>query len=180
MVDIGIFYGSTNGDTAYASRLIRTLCEKDPALKGWATVELVDIAEFMLEEMLDFPIILVGAPTWDIGQLQKDWQAVFDEFEELDLSGKYAAVFGMGDQRGYPDTFADAIFFLADKLQERGATLVGRWPTAGYEFTASWAVVDGSFIGLPLDDINQPDQTEPRLRAWLLQIRSELDLLTEG
>lgn len=175
MVEIGIFYGSTNGDTARVASLIASLCESHPPLAGWATVELLDIAEYVLEEMLDFPLILIGAPTWNIGQLQKDWQAVFDEFDELDLNGKYVGVYGMGDQHGYPDTFADALFFLADKVMERGATLVGRWPTSGYEYTQSWAEVDGTFIGLPLDDINQPELTEPRVIAWLEQIRKETE-----
>lgn len=173
MIEIGVFFGSTNGDSARVASLISSLCESNPTLLGWATVETLDIAEYVLEEMLDFPLILIGAPTWNIGQLQKDWQAVFDEFDDLDLSGKYVAVYGMGDQRGYPDTFADAIFFLADKAMERGATLVGRVATEGYEYAQSWAEVDGLFVGLPLDDINQPELTEARVLAWLLQVRNE-------
>lgn len=174
MISIGVFYGSTNGDTARASTLIKRLCEDCPPLQGWATVETLDIAEYLLEEMPDFDLILLGSPTWNIGQLQKDWQAVFDEFDTLDLADKPVAVFGMGDQVGYPDTFVDAIFFVADKAVERGARLLGRTATDGYSFTASWALVDGVFLGLPLDDINQPELTEPRLCAWLMQIHSEL------
>ncbi len=178
MIEIGAFFGSTNGDSARVASLIQSLCESHPLLAGWATVETLDISEYLLEEMLDFPLILIGAPTWNVGQLQKDWQASFEEFDELDLTGKYVAVYGMGDQRGYPDTFADAIFFLADKAMERGANLVGRWPTVGYDYTQSWAEVDGLFIGLPLDDINQPEETEPRLIAWLAQIREETTSLS--
>src|SRR5690606_9672456 len=98
MLEIGIFYGSTNGDTRRAAKLIQSLCES----QAWATVEVLDVAEYVLEEMLDFPVILLGAPTWNIGQLQRDWEAVFEEFEALDLTGKLVAVFGMGDQRVYP------------------------------------------------------------------------------
>jgi flavodoxin I len=173
MISIGIFYGSTNGDSARAAAEICRLCEDDPALQGWARCETVDIAEYELAEMLDFDLILLGTPTWNVGQLQKDWQAVFDEFDALDLSGKTVALFGMGDQVGYPDTFVDAIFFVADKAMERGARLIGRTSPAGYAFTGSWALVDGVFLGLPLDEINQPELTEPRLRAWLAQVRRE-------
>lgn len=174
MIEIGVFYGSTNGDTRRVAELIQSLCEGNARFAGWATVETLDVAEYVLEEMLDFPLILIGAPTWNIGQLQKDWQAVFEEFDELDLTGKFAGVFGMGDQRGYPDTFADALFFLADKVVERGATLVGRWSTDGYAYAQSWAEVDGEFVGLPLDDINQAELTEARVVAWLEQIRGEI------
>jgi len=173
MINLGIFYGSTNGDSARAAAEIQRLCEGDPALQGWAQCDSIDIAEYELAEMLDFDLVLLGSPTWNIGQLQKDWQGVFDEFDELDLSGKTVAVFGMGDQRGYPDTFVDAIFFVADKAMERGARLIGRCSPAGYDFTGSWALVDGEFLGLPLDEINQPELTEQRLRDWLVQLRRE-------
>ena len=81
---------------------------------------------------------------------------MLDEFDGLDLSGKRAALFGLGDQVGYPDTFADAIFFVADKLRQQGATLVGAWPAAGYTFHSSWAREDDRFLGLVLDDTTSP------------------------
>lgn len=175
MIKLGIFYGSTNGDSARVAVEIIRLCESLPALLGWASCERIDIAEYELAEMLDFDLILLGSPTWNIGHMQKDWEAVFDEFDALDLTGKSVAVYGMGDQRGYPDTFVDAIFFVADKASERGARLIGNCSPAGYEFTGSWALVDGAFLGLPLDDINQPELTEPRLREWLVQLRREYE-----
>jgi flavodoxin I len=141
-------------------------------------VESLDIAEFYLEDMPTFDLVLIGAPTWNTGQMQKDWEAIFDEFDTLDLSGIPVALFGPGDQVGYPDTFADALAFFADKVRERGARLIGRWSVAddpaGYSFAASWALEDGSFVGLVLDEINQPSATESRLRLWLDQLWREL------
>ena len=52
--------------------------------------------------------------------------------------------------------------------------MVGRWPTAGYEFTASQSVDGDHFLGLALDQINQPLLTEERLDTWLAQIQAEL------
>lgn len=168
---IGIFYGSTNGNTAAVAEHIRAALQ-DFGLEA----ELLDVAECYLEEMLDYDPILVGIPTWNVGQLQRDWEEALDELDELDLSGKRAAIFGLGDQVGYPDTFADAMIFIAEKLEAQGARLAGAWPTAGYHFTGSWAVRDGSFVGLVVDEDNQPEQTEGRVRRWVAQLVDELEL----
>jgi len=37
--------------------------------------------------------------------------------------------------------------------------------------TRSSAVINGEFIGLALDEENQPDQTEPRVAKWAKMIR---------
>jgi flavodoxin I len=170
---IGIFYGSTDGHTAAAAAELKKELDAFIAPAGEEGVELFDIADYYLEEMLDFDCLVLGIPTWNHGQLQRDWEDVLEEFDALDLNGKRAAVFGLGDQHGYPDTFGDAIFFLADKLRQQGAALVGAWPVEGYAFNASWAAEDGRFLGLVLDEHNQPDLTAPRLAAWSHQIWQE-------
>ncbi len=59
---------------------------------------------------------------------------------------------------------------LYDAAQEAGATLVGAVPTDGYTFDDSDAVVDGKFVGLALDDVNEDDQTAGRIDAWVAQL----------
>ena len=44
----------------------------------------------------------------------------------------------------------------------------------GYTFDDSEAVIDGKFIGLPLDDINEDDKTDTRIEAWIAAISSKL------
>jgi flavodoxin long chain len=178
LTPVGIFYGSTNGDTAAVAQQIASLCEapsaSDPAPIPWAQVTLCDIAAVPLEAMHGYTHLIIGAPTWDVGQLQRDWERAFEQFDLLDLTGKRVALFGLGDQVGYPDTFVDALAFFADKCTERGATLTGRWPAVGYTFNQSWALGDDScFVGLVLDALNQPEKTEARLRLWLAQLRRE-------
>lgn len=180
MTRIGIFYGSTDGHTAAVAARLKEQLDALPAgdsEAGKVAVELLDIAEYYLEEMLEFDCLILGVPTWNRGQLQTDWESVIDEFSSLDLSGKRAAVFGLGDQYGYPDTFADALFFVADQLRQCGAQLAGRWPSDGYDFRASWAVEDGQFLGLVLDEDNQPAQTPARLAAWSRQLAQEFGLI---
>lgn len=173
MSRIGIFYGSTDGHTAAVALRLKEKLDALLAPTGDETIELFDVADYYLEEMLDFPCLILGAPTWNQGQLQRDWERVIDEFAALDLSGKRAAVFGLGDQVGYPETFADALFFVADQVRQAGAQLVGSWPSAGYDFQASWAVEEGQFLGLVLDEDNQAPETEARLEAWSRQIVQE-------
>ena len=169
---IGLFYGSTNGNTAAVAQLI----QREFMTQAGIEVELFDIAEFYLEEMLDFDYLILGIPTWNIGQLQRDWEVIIDEFDEIELQGKQAAVFGLGDQVGYPDTFCDAVFFLSDKLETQGVKLVGTWPTEGYEFQASWAMQNGRFIGMMIDEDNQSDLTDDRVQAWVKQLLIEFGL----
>lgn len=165
---IGLFYGSTNGATTVVARRIANAF----AVQG-VTVEIFDIAEYVLETMLDFEHLILGVSTWNVGQLQKDWDDVLPEFDDLDLTGKQVALFGLGDQVGYPDTFLDALFFVAAKVRERGATVVGAWPTTGYTFTQSWAVEEGNFLGLAVDEDNQFRLTQSRVDAWVAQLLRE-------
>lgn len=172
MQQIGLFFGSTDGNTEDVALRIQEMLETGAPVQ----VDLLDVAEIYLEEMQSYDRLLLGVPTWNNGQLQEDWEACFDELDTLDLSGKLVALFGLGDQIGYPSTFVDALFFLADKVRERGATLVGAWPTSGYTFTNSWAADDDLFVGLVLDEHNQPELTEERLRHWLEMISLEFGL----
>lgn len=169
-IQIGLYFGSTTGATrTVAQRLVAAL-----QADNWAEVELLDVAEFPLEEMADFDLLLLGMPTWNIGQMQRDWEAAFDELDGVELRGKHVALFGLGDQASYPDTFVDALIFLAEKVQERGARMLGSWPAEGYTFRNSWALrPDGTLVGLALDEETQPELTDARIARWALQLRGE-------
>jgi flavodoxin I len=123
--------------------------------------------------LVGYDCLIIGCPTWNIGELQSDWEGLFPELDELDFSGKKVAYFGCGDQVGYADNFLDAIGILEEKITERGGKTVGYWSTEGYDFDTSKAVRNGKFVGLALDDTNQSDLTEQRLKKWVTLLRIE-------
>ena len=158
--DIGIFYGTSSGNTETVAMKIYERLGSDSA-----TVR--DVAESSPADLFPFKLLILGIPTWGIGEVQDDWADFLPQLEDLDLSGKKVALFGLGDQESYPDTFADALGTLYEALQGTGCEIVGSWSTLGYEFMESSAVRNGMFTGLVLDEENQPQLTDIRVQDWL-------------
>lgn len=167
MSKIGLFYGSTNGNTNEAAEKLAEAIGKD-------SVELINIDEAETADFAKFNAVILGTSTWGTGDLQEDWDFFLPKFDEIDFAGKKAAIFGLGDQEGFPDTFADGMKILYDKSVGKGAEHVGPWPKEGYNFTASAAMMDGQFLGLVLDVDNQPEMTDERIAKWAAQIKESL------
>lgn len=148
---IGLFYGTQTGNTQDAAETIQQ------ELGGDSVVTLLDVAEVDPDDFDGYECIIIGCPTWNIGELQSDWEGLFEELDSVDFGGKKVAYFGAGDQGGYPDNFQDAIGILEEKIVGLGGTTVGYWPTDGYDFNQSKAVRDGKFVGLALDEENQSE-----------------------
>ena len=53
------------------------------------------------------------------------------------------------------------------------ANSIGAVDASGYSFDSSTACINGMFVGLPLDEMNEDDQTEGRIDQWLASIRKE-------
>lgn len=170
MAKIGLFYGTQTGNTQTAAEQIQK------ALGGSAVVDLIDIAGADVDDFGKYSYIIIGCPTWNIGELQGDWQGFYDELEAIDFSGKKVAYFGCGDQVGYADNFQDAIGILEEMISSLGGKTVGYWPTEGYEFNASKALRGDKFVGLALDEDNQPELTAKRIQAWTQQLKTEFGL----
>ncbi|MEM9946275.1 MAG: flavodoxin FldA [Cyanobacteria bacterium P01_D01_bin.36] len=170
MAKVGLFYGSTTGKTADAAEKVQA------ELGGESVVDLHDIADSEASSLADYDYLIVACPTWNIGEIQDDWQAVFDDLDDMDFSGKTVAYFGTGDQIGYADNFMDAMGQLEEKISELGGKTVGYWSAEGYEHAESLAIRDGKFCGLALDDDNEEDKSEERIQQWSAQIKSEMAL----
>ncbi|MEO1067648.1 MAG: flavodoxin FldA [Cyanobacteria bacterium J06638_6] len=166
MTKIGLFFGTQTGNTQALAEAIQA------EFGGDDVVTLHDIADTSPDDFVDYSCFIIGCPTWNIGELQSDWEGFFDELDAIDFDDKQVAYFGAGDQVGYADNFQDAMGILAEKITDLGATTVGQWPTDGYDFSGSKAVQNGKFIGLALDEDNQPELTSDRIKAWVAQLKS--------
>ncbi|WP_057832391.1 flavodoxin FldB [Colwellia sp. TT2012] len=165
---IGLFYGST---TCYTE----IIAEKIQALIGADLVDIINIKDQSLALCLDYDFIIFGISTWDYGEIQEDWESIWSDINQLDLSDKIIALYGMGDQIGYTEWFQDALGMLHEQVLVQGAKTIGYWPIQGYEFTASKALTaDGSqFVGLSLDEDSQYNLTDERLDSWCEQVLVE-------
>ena len=45
--------------------------------------------------------------------------------------------------------------------------------TSSYTYDDSTAVVDGKFVGLALDEMNEDDQTPVRIDAWIESLKKD-------
>lgn len=163
-----IFYASSTGNTEKAAKAIRN------ELGGKKALKLFNVADSGVERMNEYEKIILGSSTWGDGELQDDWEEVFDDFKGLDFSGKTIALFGLGDQEGYSDEYVDAMGILYEAVIEQGATVIGTWPNVDYEFDESKAVVDDEFVGLALDEDNQSDLSKERITTWCSQIKDKI------
>lgn len=167
MATIGIFYGSNTGNTESAAKRIA-------AALGDQAAEPTSIADTSADELSGYSALIFGASTWGVGDMQDDWDDNLSMVTSVDFSGKKVAIFGLGDQKGYPDTFVDAIGVLANIVRKGGGTVVGQVSTDGYEFDESQAVEGDVFLGLPLDEDNESDRTDERIEAWTATLKNEL------
>ncbi len=170
MAKIGLFYGTQTSNTQTAAELIQK------EFGGESVVAVYDIADADASDFDDYDYIIVGCPTWNIGELQSDWEGFFDELDNIEFKGKKVAYFGAGDQVGYADNFLDALGILEEKISELGGTTVGYWSTDGYDFNESKAVRHGNFVGLGIDEDNQSELTQSRIQSWVTQIKGEFGL----
>ncbi|MBD1575865.1 flavodoxin FldA [Vibrio sp. S11_S32] len=170
MASVGLFFGSDTGNTEAVAKMIQKELGKQ-------LVHVQDIAKSSKEDIDNFDLLLLGIPTWYYGESQCDWDDFFPELEGIDFSTKLVAIFGCGDQEDYAEYFCDAMGTVRDIVEAKAGTIIGYWPTEGYEFEASKALVDdNNFIGLCIDEDRQPELTDTRVKAWSKQIYDEMCL----
>lgn len=162
-----MFYGSSSGKTESAAiSILRYL--------GDDYIEIHDVSNATQEDLNKYNQLILGIPTWGIGKMQDDWEDFLPVIQNTDLSEKKIALFGLGDQESYPDTFADALGKLCDSILNSNCEIIGSWPAVGYHFIRSLALRGNHFVGLVLDEENQADLSDQRIRSWLQIIIPEM------
>ena len=152
-----VVYGSSTGT---CETIAQTIGEKLGA-------EVINVSDLTEDQIAGADNLVVGTSTWGAGEMQDDWYDGVKVLKSAGLTGKKVAVFGCGDSESYSDTFCGGMKELYDAAEAAGATMVGHVSTDGYNYDDSDAVVDGQFVGLALDDVNEDDKTESRIEAWL-------------
>ncbi len=134
-------------------------------LKG--KVNEVNIEDAGFDELLKYDLLIMGVSTWFDGELPNYWDEYLPGLEEQDYSGKQIAIFGLGNQKEYPENYQDAIGILADFFGNRGAEIIGFTKTDGYKFESSAAVKDGKFCGLAIDSSYPSKQIKEMAEKWV-------------
>ena len=164
MSKTSVIYGSSTGTC-------EAIAEKIGSRLG---AEVLNVQDLTADVVATNDNLILGTSTWGAGELQDDWYDGINVLKSADLTSKTIALFGCGDCESYGDTFVGGIGELYDAIKNSGANFVGAVSTDGYTFDDSAAVVDGQFVGLPLDDVNEDDKTDGRIDAWIAQISPNL------
>ena len=158
-----IIYGSTTGTTEdIAGRIASKL--------NIAQGDIYEISKVTADTVAGYDTLLLGSSTRGSGDLQDDWYDGIETLKGADLAGKKIALFGCGDSSSYSDTFCSALGTIYNDLKDSGATFVGSVDPSDYTFDGSDAVVDGQFVGLPIDEVNESDKTDERISNWVASL----------
>lgn len=172
MKKIGLFYGPLGGSTEkVAKKVAEALGTENVDLIAAKEAKAADVEKY---ENIIFGLSTIGKETWEADKSANDWDVFLPEVEKVDYSNKVIAMFGLGDQISYDLHFVDSLGVLAEKIIPKGAKIVGRVETEGYDFRESMAVIEGKFIGLPVNEDFEPELTDERVRNWVAKIKSEL------
>lgn len=163
MKKIGIFYGTASGNTTGIVDEIEFYLRKD----DYQTYNVAD----GISEIKDYENLILVSPTYGVGELQEDWNNVFEEFKNIDFTGKTVAIAGLGNQFAFGESYVGAMKILYDAVVKNGAKVIGFTSTEGYHYEETEAVVDGKFVGLALDEGNQGTDTPDRIKEWIEKIK---------
>jgi flavodoxin I len=160
-----LLYWTPGGSVERAAKVI---CKQI----GTDKVDLCDLSNFDINKLGDYDNLIIGSATigadvWRDANDNNKWNEFFVKAEGMDLSDKKIAAFGLGNQIFYPDNFVDSLGYMKTEVEKLGGKLLGAWPAEGYKFTDSEGYKDGMFFGLALDEDQQPELSEQRIKSWI-------------
>lgn len=168
MKKTGIFYGSSTGT---CEDLANQIADK----MGVPASDVYSADKLSADLVKEYDLLILGTSTWGDGELQDDWYDGIKVLKSADLSFKSIALFGCGDSESYCDTFCDGMGILYEDLKDSGCSFIGnKVGTDGYSFSSSIAVVNGAFVGLALDEVNESDKTAERIDNWTAELKKHI------
>jgi flavodoxin I len=169
MSDIGLFFGSSTGNSETIARMIA----------GYFLPYNIDLYDILLtpsELVSNYKKLIFGVPSWSTHLNHNDWKDFLPGISELSFHNSKVALYGLGDQVTYSENFVDGMGNLYDWLIAREAEVVGFWPADGYQFRRSAAIRQGKFVGLALDEDRQCTLTSARVQKWVNNLKKEFEL----
>lgn len=166
-----LFYGTQTGNTTGVAEQIQT------ALSD-VVEKVIGIYTAKAEDFAGCDFLVLGGSTWGDGELTDDWVDFWPQLDKIDFTGVKVALFALGDQYGYGHNFVSAMGIMYDKLKSRGATIIAtNIPVDGFDFSHTESIIDGHFVGLVVDETNEPEKTPARIASWAEVVKSELGLV---
>ncbi len=174
MKKIGLLYWPKGGNVEKTAQKIGSHFSPEHIIK----LDILSVTPEIISEF-DYLIIggsTVGADNWQDASGTNYWNEFFKMLDKVDLKNKLVALFGLGDQVLYPNHFVDGLANLYHEFSNRGANIIGYWPLEGYEFYDSEAVQGNNFVGLVIDEDQQPELTNDRILKWIGIIKKDIIL----
>ena len=80
-----MFWGSNTGNQEEAARFLKDFMEAEGI-----EIDEYNIADTDPKKMLEYKRLIIGCPTWHIGELQDDWNFIYEKYkvQEYDLRNK--------------------------------------------------------------------------------------------
>jgi flavodoxin I len=169
MKKVGIFYGPIGGSTEKSAKQI----QKEFGIEN---ADLIPIKNAKASDLDKYENIIlgcstIGGETWNSSKAKPDWDLFRPEFDKIDFKGKTFALFGLGEHLSYPRNFVDNMGVIGKILISKYAKIVGQTKREGYDFIDSEALIDGSFIGLPIDEEFESEKSQERINKWVADLK---------
>lgn len=143
-------------------------------------IDVIDLSTVSPQHLLLYENIILGSSTvgadhWENATDDNKWYKLFHQMQadKVDYLGKKVALFGLGDQIGYPHNFVDGMERVYNHISKHNITLVGEWENKGYEFSDSLALHDNKFRGLALDLDNDEENSAKMINEWVEILKKE-------
>lgn len=170
MSKIASFYGTQMSSNSIAAEAIQKEFGSE------SIIALYDISKTELSDFDDYSYMILSSPIFHIGELQSDWEDFYDDLDSINFKSKKIAYFEIGDRVSYPSTFPKVRGIMKEKISELGGKTVSYWSNNSYELADSKTVRDRNFVGLTLDEDNQFESKQQRLKSWVAQLKQKFAL----
>jgi len=117
MHQVLLLYTSMTGNTEIMAESIAEEIQKNPSI----SLTIADISVAPHYDITKFNGLIIGSYTYWDGEIPDEFLDLYENIEDLQLSGKMVGLFGSGDR--YYDKFCGALDLFERKLNRAGVTL---------------------------------------------------------